>query len=134
MFVRIDAAGPRRLLPLALTGIALMGVASLAGADPAEARHGHKEHTIYGSISGYQTVMDRNTPEYQAADAFCQTQTSVDSTVTGSPVQGGGANGNGMSGGGNQFQRLKYTYAACMASRGAWERITPTAVGDQPSP
>ncbi|ACI51047.1 conserved hypothetical protein [Gluconacetobacter diazotrophicus PA1 5] len=126
MVVRIEAPRPRHLaLPVLLAaGLALMG------AGPAQARHhGHQEHTIYGSVSGYQAVIDRDSPEYKSADSYCQTQASVDASINGSTMQSSGTGG----GGGNQFQRLKYTYAACMASRGAWDRINNTKIGDQPS-
>ncbi|MBB2203752.1 hypothetical protein [Gluconacetobacter takamatsuzukensis] len=113
MTIRIDA---RRLLPLlAGTGLAI------AATTPA---HAHKEHSIYGSISGYRAILDRNSDAYRSADAFCQTDASVSAATNGTVMTGGG---------GNQFKRLKTDYALCMESRGAWIRITGNAAGDRPA-
>ncbi|MBB2169029.1 hypothetical protein HLH36_11775 [Gluconacetobacter aggeris] len=114
MTLRIDAS--RLLLLLAGTGMGLAG--------PAQA-HPHKEHSIYGSVSGYRAIMDHDSDAYHAADAFCQTDASVNAATSGTMTA--------MSGGsGNQFKRLKTQYAACMESRGAWIRITGNAAGDRP--
>ncbi|GAA4485532.1 hypothetical protein [Gluconacetobacter asukensis] len=117
MTLRIDAS--RLLLLLAGTGMSLAG--------PAQA-HPHKEHSIYGSVSGYRAIMDRNSDAYHSADAFCQTNASVNAATSGTTTVMSGGGG----GGGNQFKRLKTQYAVCMESQGAWIRITGNAAGDRP--
>lgn len=117
MTLRIDAR--RLLLLLAGTGMGLAG--------PAQA-HPHKEHSIYGSVSGYRAIMDRDSDAYHSADSFCQTDASVNAATSGTTtVMNGGGGGSG-----NQFKRLKTQYAVCMESRGAWIRITGNAAGDRP--
>lgn len=124
MAVRIDI---RRLdlLPALLLGTGLLGT-GLGIAGTAQARH--KEHSVYGAIPGYEAILDRNSDEYRSADAFCQTDASINAATNGAATAMSGGGG----GSGNQFKRLKTQYATCMESRGAWIRITGNAAGDHP--
>ncbi|WP_323990184.1 hypothetical protein [Nguyenibacter sp. L1] len=121
----IERKRPQRpAIRIAVPGVVFGAIlAALAGlTDPAQARH--KEHTVYGSVSGYQATLDRDSAEYKSDDAFCQTDASVAAAPSGSALQAGG--------GGNQFRRLRQNYARCMESRGAWQRIETPKPGDQP--
>ncbi|GBQ22937.1 hypothetical protein AA12717_1336 [Gluconacetobacter sacchari DSM 12717] len=118
MSIRIDTS---RLLP-PLAG-ALAGALAIAGTGHART---HREHSIYGSISGYQAIMDRESDEYRSADAFCQTDASANMAINTSPAM------TNSGGGGNQFRRMKSAYANCMVVRGAWIQITGNKPGDRP--
>ncbi|GBQ28770.1 hypothetical protein HLH34_09345 [Gluconacetobacter azotocaptans] len=100
-----------------LTGLLILA-ASMAIACPAAAhRHHHREHTVYGNIAGYSTVIDPHGAQYQSDDAFCQTDATMAATPTATFTPTGGS----------QRVRIKHAYAACMESRGAWQR-DPAAV------
>ncbi|GBQ80509.1 hypothetical protein AA13595_0362 [Gluconacetobacter johannae DSM 13595] len=96
-----------------LTGLLMLAWVSMAMACPASAhRHHPHEHTVYGTIKGYSTVIDPHGSQYQSDDAFCQTDATMAATPTDAAT----------STGGSQRARMKQAYAACMQSRGAWQR------------
>ncbi|MBB2200005.1 hypothetical protein [Gluconacetobacter tumulisoli] len=105
-----------RLACLLMLAGASMGTARPAGA---HRHHRHHEHTVYGNVGGYQTVIDPHGSKYQSDDAFCQTDATMAATPTGSAAPAGGS----------QRVRMKHAYAACMQSRGTWQRIGTGAGG-----